>query len=96
MLPCSIRHENKDWSGLSFLPSPFVTDFTDAVPLQSIAPRPMGSIVERIPIDCLYPPLSREVPSSQKLRLTNLPKRAEVAMFAALMPATERAATREP
>ena len=53
-------------SPLAFLPSPFVTDFTDAVPLQSIAPRPMGSRVERIPIDCLSPPLSREVPSSQK------------------------------
>lgn len=40
-------------SPLAFLPSPFVTDFTDAVPLQSIAPRPMGLRVEIIPIDCL-------------------------------------------
>ena len=73
-----------------FLPSPFVTDFvTDDVPLQSIAPRPMGSRVERIPIDCLSfggTPLSPEV-----TELSSLPKRAEVAMFAALMPATERA-----
>lgn len=40
-------------SPLAFLPSPFVTDLTDAVPLQSIAPRPRGSRVERIPIDSL-------------------------------------------
>lgn len=49
----------------------------------------MGSRVERIPIDCLSfggTPLSPEV-----TELSSLPKRAEVAMFAALMPATERA-----
>jgi len=49
----------------------------------------MGSRVERIPIDCLSlggTPLIPEV-----TELSYLPKRAEVAMFAALMPATERA-----
>jgi len=49
----------------------------------------MGSRVERIPIDFLSlggTPLIPEV-----TELSSLPKRAEVAMFAALMPATERA-----
>lgn len=48
-------------SPLAFLPSPFVTDLTDAVPLQSIAPRPRGYRVERIPIDSLLF-LSGELP----------------------------------
>lgn len=47
----------------------------------------MGSRVERISIDSLGgTPLIQEV-----TELSSLSKRAEVAMFAALMPATERA-----
>lgn len=76
-------------SSLAFLPSSFVTYFvTDVVPLQSIAPRPMGSRVERIPIDCLSLGGTPLIPEVTELSLSSLPKRDEVAMFAALMPAT--------
>lgn len=48
----------------------------------------MGSRVERIPIDCLSLGGTPLIPEVTELSLSSLPKRDEVAMFAALMPAT--------
>lgn len=72
-----------------FLPSPFVTDFvTNAVPLQSIAPRPMCSRVEIIPIDCLSLGVTPLIPEVTELSLSSLTKRDEVAMNQSTKPVT--------
>ncbi|WJZ97155.1 hypothetical protein VitviT2T_015783 [Vitis vinifera] len=95
-LKYDMQHHKKGKSNPRVRPKPLIPSnrlglSPDVVPLQSIAPRPMGSRVERIPIDFLSlggTPLIPEV-----TELSSLPKRAEVAMFASLMPATERAFT---